>query len=210
MMDHFVITIARGYGSGGRTIGRMLAEKLGIPYYDKELLHRASDESGINVKLFAQSDETLKRPKLFKTGKVNYSGEVIPPDSDDFISKENLFNYQAKIIRELAETESCVIVGRCADFILKDYDCVLRIYVHAPMDYCIEKTMEIHANFSREEAERYIYKTDKRRAGYYRYFTGHDWKDAGNYDLCINSSVLGWDKSVALVRSYLSIKLSED
>ncbi|WP_341456892.1 cytidylate kinase-like family protein [Marasmitruncus massiliensis] len=210
MMDHFVVTIARGYGSGGRTIGRMLAEKLGVPYYDKELLHRAADDSGINVKLFAQSDENLKRPKLFKTGKANYSGEVIPPDSDDFISEENLFNYQAKIIRELAETESCVIVGRCADFILKDYDYVLRIYVHAPMDYCIEKTMEIHANFSREEAERYIHKTDKRRAGYYRYFTGHDWKDADNYDLCINSSMLGWDKCVALVRSYLSIKLSED
>jgi len=115
MMDHFVVTIARGYGSGGRTIGRMLAEKLGVPYYDKELLHRAADDSGINVKLFAQSDENLKRPKLFKTGKANYSGEVIPPDSDDFISEENLFNYQAKIIRELAETESCVIVGRCAE-----------------------------------------------------------------------------------------------
>lgn len=210
MMDNFVITIARGYGSGGRTIGKMLAQKLGVHYYDKELLQRASDESGINVKLFAQSDENLKKPKLFKPAKVHYSGEVIPPESDDFVSEQNLFNYQVKVIHQLAETESCVIVGRCADFILKDSPNVLRIYVHAPMDYCIEKTMEIHATFSREEAERFIRRTDRRRAGYYRYFTGRDWKDADNYDLCINSSLLGWDKCVALVKSYLDIKLSAE
>lgn len=210
MMDNFVITIARGYGSGGRTIGKMLAEKLGIHYYDKELLRRASDESGINVKFFAQSDEKVKKPRLFKPANVDYSGKVIPPESDGFVSEENLFNYQVKVICQLAETESCVIVGRCADFILKDYPNVVRLYVHAPMDYCIEKAMEVHATFTPEETERYIRKTDKRRASYYRYFTGRDWKDADNYDLCINSSLLGFDKCVKLVKSYLDINLSTD
>lgn len=209
-MENYVITIARGYGSGGRTIGKMLSEKLGIHYYDKELLRKASDESGINVKLFAELDENLKKPKLFKSPNINFSGEVISPASDDFVSEDNLFNYQVKVIRQLAETESCVIVGRCADYILKDFPNVVRLYVHAPMEYCIKKALEVHVTFSEDEMERYIRKTDKRRAAYYHYFTDNNWKNAENYDLCINSSLLGFDKCVNLVKAYLDIKLSKD
>ena len=117
-MKPFVITVARGYGSGGKTIGKMLAEDLGVKYYDMELLRLASDESGINEHLFAEADEKLKTPRLFKPRKSAYTGEVIPPDSEDFVSDQNLFNYQAKVIRDLAEKESCVIIGRCADFVL--------------------------------------------------------------------------------------------
>ena len=106
-MSKYVITIARGYGSGGRTIGKMLAEELGINYYDRELLRLASDDSGINEKLFAKADEKLQKSLLFKIARKAYKGELIPPDSDDFVSNDNLFNYQAKIIRELAEQESC-------------------------------------------------------------------------------------------------------
>ena len=209
MNQNYVITIAREYGSGGKTIGKMLAENLGIHYYDKELLRLASDESGINEQLFAKADEKLGARSILKGFRAGgHAGEVLPPESDDFTSERNLFNYQAKIIRDLAERESCVIVGRCADFILRERDNVLRIYVHAPFDYCVQKTMEVHADFSAEEAARFIRKTDKRRGDYYRYFTGRDWKDADNYDLCLNSSDLGWDKCVALVKSYLTIKLA--
>ena len=101
-MEHTVITIARSYGSGGRTLGKKLAEELGIHCYDRELIRMASDESGINEALFGQTDEKLKRMPLFRIAKRNYHGEVLTPDSDEFVSNDNLFNYQAKIIREVA------------------------------------------------------------------------------------------------------------
>lgn len=204
-MEHYVITIARGYGSGGKTIGRMLAKELGIAYYDRELLRLASDKSGINEALFADADERVKNSLLFKTARGVYTGCIIPPDSEDFISNENLFNFQAKVIRELAQTQSCVIIGRCADFVLRDMPNVLRLYVHAPFDYCVERASEVHPMLSEDEVRRLIRKTDKRRADYYAYFTGHRWRDADNYDLCINSSAISWEQCVALVKAYLSI-----
>ena len=138
-MSNHVITIARGYGSGGRTMGKMLSEELGWNYYDREILRLASDESGINEELFAKADETAKRSlsSLFRVQRDCLDGTVIPPDSDEFISNENLFRYQAKIIRRLAETENCVIVGRCANFILKDQKHVVNVYVHAHEQYCV-------------------------------------------------------------------------
>lgn len=207
-MKNFVITIARGYGSGGRTIGKMLSEELGVPYYDRELLRLASDESGINEALFAHADEKLQSSLLFRTARGAYTGELIPPDSDDFVSNRNLFTFQAKVIRELAAASSCILIGRCADYILRDMDNVLRIYVHAPFDYCVKRAMEIHPDMSEEEVARLIRRTDKRRADYYLYFTGRNWKNAENYDLCLNSSDLGWDKCVRLVKAYRDIKLS--
>lgn len=209
MDQRFVITIARGYGSGGKTIGRMLAEELGIHYYDRELLRLASEDSGISEAIFAGADENFKRTSLFKTARGVYTGEVIPPDSEDFISNENLFNFQAKIIRKLAETESCVIIGRCADYVLRDMEHVLRVFVHAPFEDCVKSACKLHPALSDDDMRRFILKTDKRRANYYTYFTGRDWKDADNYDLCINSSDLNWEKCVALVKSYLNIKLGD-
>ena len=120
-MDQIIITVARQYGSGGKTIGEMVAKELDIPCYNREILRMASEESGINEKLFARVDEKLKGSALFRISKSVYEGELLPPDSDDFTSTRNLFNYQAKIIKKLAETESCVIVGRCADYILRNY-----------------------------------------------------------------------------------------
>lgn len=204
-MDRFVITIARGYGSGGRTIGKMLSEELGIPYYDRELLRLASDDSGINQKLFAKADEKLKRSLLFKIASNVYKGELIPPDSDDFVSNDNLFNYQAKIIKELANTESCIIIGRCADFILKDYDNVVKVFVHAPFEDCIN-TLEEMTGRSEKEIEKQISSIDKHRAEFYKYYTGRNWEDAKNYDLCLNSSKLGFQKCVEIVKSYLDIR----
>lgn len=205
-MNNVVITIARGYGSGGKTIGKMLAKELNIGFYDRELLRLASDESGINEKLFGKADEKVKNSILFKVARKVYSGELIPPDSDDFVSTQNLFNYQAKVIKELAETESCVIVGRCADFVLKDNKNAVKIFVHAPLESCIENVLEI-SSFSRKEAERKILSTDKNRGEYYKYHTGRDWYKASNYDLCLNSCELGFQKCVDLVKAYIDIKL---
>lgn len=205
-MDKFVITIARGYGSGGKTIGKMLAEELGIHYYDRELLRLASDESGISEELFGKADETIKSSFLYKIMHKNYSGELISPDSDEFVSNDNLFNYQAKVIRRLKEEEeeSCIIVGRCADYILKDYKNVIRIFVHAPMEHCLD-TLESMFNESRKDLQKKIEKTDKHRAEYYEYYTGRKWDNAANYDLCINTSQLNFEEAVKLIKEYLKI-----
>lgn len=205
MKDKIVITIARQYGSGGLTIGKMLAQKLGVHFYDKELLKLASEESGINEALFANADEKIKNTILFKIAHSVYHGELIPPESDDFVSTQNLFNYQAKIIKQLANEEACVIVGRCADFILKDYDNVLSVFIHAPSEYCMEQAAKKHS-MSSKELERFIQKTDKHRAEYYKYYTGREWTDARNYDLCLDSSKLGYDRCIEEIISYINVR----
>lgn len=205
MKDKIVITIARQYGSGGLTIGKMLAQKLGVHFYDKELLKLASEDSGINEALFVNADEKIKYTILFKIAHSVYHGELIPPESDDFVSTQNLFNYQAKIIKQLANEEACVIVGRCADFILKDYDNVLSAFIHAPSEYCMEQAAKKHS-MSSKELERFIHKTDKHRAEYYKYYTGREWTDARNYDLCLDSSKLGYDRCVEEIISYINVR----
>ncbi len=207
-MSKYVITIARGYGSGGRTIGKMLSEELGIHYYDRELLRLASDESGINEELFGKADEKVKESLLYKIMKKSYTGELISPDSDDFISNDNLFNYQAKVIRQLAEEDdnSCIIVGRCADYILKDSKNVIRIFVHAPLEHCLD-TLETMSNDSRKELQKKIEHVDKHRAAYYEYYTGGKWDNAANYDLCINTSQLSFEEAVELIKDYINIRI---
>ena len=116
-MDNIVITIARQYGSGGKTVGQMVANELGIPFYSRDILRLASEDSGISEALFGEADEKLKNNPLLRFSKNVYDGDVIPPGSGEFVSDKNLFNYQAKIIKQLAETQSCVIVGRCADYV---------------------------------------------------------------------------------------------
>lgn len=208
MNSKVVITIARQYGSGGRTVGEMLAEDMGIHYYDKELIKLASEESGINERLFANADEKVKMTKLFKMVKNIYTGQLIPPESDDFVSDKNLFNYQAKVIRNLAEEESCVIVGRCADYVLKDYDNVLSVFVHAPKDYCMEQAAK-KVSMPSKELEKYIAKIDKRRADYYKFYTGREWTDARNYDLCLDSSKLGFERCVEEIKAYIKVRFHE-
>lgn len=205
-MENIVITIARQYGSGGRTVGKMLADKLGFNFYDKELLKLASDESGINEALFANADEKVKGTQLLNFGKTAYQGELITPESDDFTSTDNLFNYQAMIIRKLAEEKgSCVIMGRCADYVLKDYNNVLSVFVHAPKDFCMEQAAKKHS-MSEKELERFIAKTDRHRAGYYKYHTGREWTDARNYDLCLDSSKLGFERCVEEIIAYMNVR----
>lgn len=204
-MDNVVITIARQYGSGGRTIGEMLAERLNVHYYDKELMKLASEDSGISEALFVNADEKVKNTRLFRIARSAYGGELIPPESDDFTSTDNLFNYQAKIIRQLAKEESCVIIGRCADYVLKDYDNVLSVFVHAPEDFCLEQAAKKHS-MSQKELKKFIAKTDKHRAEYYRYHTGKEWTDARNYDLCLDSSKLGFERCVQEIIAYMKVR----
>ena len=209
MDKHVVITIARQYGSGGKTIGEMLAAKLGIEYYDKDLIYLASEESGINADLFMKADEKIKNSALFRAiSKVKpYNGELITPDSDDFTSADNLFNYQAKIIKELASENSCVIIGRCADYVLRDFDNVLSVFVHAPKDFCLKKAAEKHS-MSESDLEKFIAKTDKGRAEYYKYHTGREWTDARNYDLCLDRSKLGFERCVDEIIAYMNVRFN--
>ena len=203
-MENRVITIARSYGSGGRKMGRLLAKELGYEYYDREILRIASDESGISEELFRQADEKQRIP-LFRSAREVYTGEVSPPDSDDFISNENLFRYQAKIIRELAATRNCVIVGSCANFILRGRDNVLNVFVTAPVVDCVRRVMETDG-LNLEEAEKKIKKIDKRRADYFKYFTGRQWQDAALYDLCLNTGHMSEQKCVDIVRAYMDAR----
>ena len=154
-MENFVITIARQYGSGGRTVGKMLAEKLGVSFYDKQIIQMASDESGIDVKLFGQVEEgsSVKASLFNKTGL--YKGDLIAPDQKGFVSDENIFNYQAKIATDLAEKESCVIVGRCVNYVFKDRPNTLRVFVHAPWEFRVEKSRE-KISGSDEEIEKFL------------------------------------------------------
>lgn len=204
-MENIVITIARQYGSGGKTVGEMLADRLGVHFYNKELMKLASEESGINEALFGNADEKARSSRLFGNSSHVYAGELIPPESDDFTSADNLFNYQAMIIRRLAEQEPCVIVGRCADFVLKDYDNVLSVFVHAPHEFCMEQAAKKHS-MSTKELEKFILKTDKERAGYYKYHTGREWTDARNYDLCLDSSKLGFERCVEEIIAYMNVR----
>lgn len=206
MSDNFVITIARGYGSGGRTIGQMIAKDMDIPFYDRELLYMASEESGINIELFGKMDEKVRKGFLtLSTDK--YTGDLIPPESGDFVSNKNLFNYQAKIIKEVAEKSSCVIVGRCADFILRDNPNAVDIFIWAPMADCIKSIQQREPLLSEKEAEREIKKIDTHRSEYYKYYSCREWKDFKNYDLCINSSALGNERTAKFIENYVSIKL---
>lgn len=207
-MEKYVITIARGYGSGGRTVGKMLAKELGINFYDREILRLASDDSGINEELFAKADEKLKGSLLYKVAKNVYKGELIPPESDKFVSNQNLFNYQAKVLKELAEKESFIVIGRCADFVLKDVPNLVRIFVHAPLDHCID-VVEDMSSMSRNEIEQFIMKTDRYRADYYNYYTGKNWNDARNYDLCLNTQELTFDKCVEIVKNYMQVRFAK-
>lgn len=207
-MEKLVVTIARQYGSGGKTIGQMLAKDLGINCYSREILKLASEDSGINETLFNKADEKLKNSPLFGITKRIYKGQLIPPESQEFVSDQNLFNYQAKVIKELADAESCVIVGRCADFVLKEREYVISVFVHAPKDYCMARALE-RSSMTEKEMERFIQKEDKYRGDYYRYYTGHEWNDARNYDLCLDSSKLGFEKCVEAIKAYAQVRFGK-
>ena len=201
-----VITIARSYGSGGKTLGKLLADKMGINCYDREIIRMASDSSGINEELFGRVDEKLKKSPLFGIVRSNpYKGNgVIPPESSNFVSDDNLFNYQAQVIKELAEKESCVIIGRCADYVLKDNPNVIRLYLYAPLEDCIKRVMAQNSITEKETIKK-IETIDKYRSDYYKYYTGKEWNDARNYDFCLNTTSMSYEKLIQVVENIISM-----
>ena len=206
-MENIVVTIARQYGSGGKTIGEMYAKEMGIPCYGSNLLQMASEESGINETLFRQLDEKLRNSPLLRMTTDVYDGKVIPPGNKDFVSAKNLFNYQAEVIKRLAKTETGVIVGRAADFVLKDYPNVVSVFVHASEEFNLARAMERNS-MTTEEMKKFIATTDKYRSEYYKHYTGREWSDARNYDLCLNSGKLGFEKCVEEIKAYIKVRFA--
>jgi cytidylate kinase len=205
-MDNFIITIARGFGSGGKSIARELGNRMGIPCYEDEILRMASDASGINQALFQERNEKLRGGLFAKALKKIPATQVLSPSDKDFVSDVNLFNYQAEIIRSLAVGESCIIVGKCADYVLEGYERIIRVYVDAPRDACIESIVK-KMGVTEDEANRLIVKTDKYRADYYKYYTGRDWTNPTNYDIFINSKRVGRENCAELIEMYAKFKL---
>ncbi len=204
-MERFVIALTRTCGSGGTTISKMLADDYGIDMYDRKLLRLASEDSGINEALFANADELTRNSLLYRVSKKLYHGELIPPESNNFTSDQNLFNYQAKVLKELAERESYICVGRACDYILKDFPNVLKVFVYAPTDICIENEMK-RQGIERKAAEKYVNSNNKFRREYYKYHTGRIWEDPYNYDLCLNTGDLTHDQAVAIIKAYVKAK----
>ena len=200
-MEKFVITIGREYGSGGRGIAHRLADALGIRYYDKELIRMASEDSGISEALFNLTDEKLEDKFLRKHGISK--GTLVSQPQPDRLTKEELFQFQSEIIRRVADLEeSCIIIGRCWQYILRDRSDLVRIFIHADQEYCIEKLMNRYG-ISREEAARLREKTDASRAAYHKHYTGTEWLDVRNYDLSLDTSKLSQDECIRIVSAYI-------
>ncbi|WP_455717606.1 cytidylate kinase-like family protein [Anaerosporobacter sp.] len=205
-MNNYVITIARGFGSGGKEIATKLAKELQIPCYERQILTMASEMSGIDESEFVSVDEKLHGSYLVNLLKSVPYNTVVKPTEKDFVSDINLFNIQAEIIRKLAKTESCIIVGKCADYILGTNNNVISVYIEAPRSACVASIMN-KMNVTEERAHQLIKKTDKYRSNYYKYYTGgKDWTNPINYDLVLNSYRIGREKCVELIKEYVTIK----
>lgn len=203
MSTNYVIAIAREKASGGSDVAKKLSEDLNIPYYDRDLLRRASDVSGINERLFGAADERIGFREMMSAAEHVYNGEILPPDSNDYVSTANLFAFQAKVIKEMARTESCIIIGRCADYILEGRTNVIRVFIHAPLEFRKKRMKEFSLTLSDREVARQISSCDKRRANYYHYYTGGDWRDAAHYDLSLDSSRHGIDGCAEIIEKVI-------
>jgi cytidylate kinase len=202
MKKDYVITIGRQLGSGGRIIGEKLAAQLGISFYDKELIQIASQESGLGKEYFEQADE--KKGYSIFGGLFGLRGTMADePFSTYYLNNETLFKIQSDVIRKLADKGSCLFVGRCADYVLTEYPRCLNIFISADMKDRIKRIAELQ-KMTAEKAKDYVEKTDKKRAGYYNYFSNKVWGVADSYHLCVNSSVLGIDETVTLIRQFAS------
>jgi cytidylate kinase len=198
-----VITIGRQFGSGGREIGVKLAKKLNIPFYDKELLQKAAEKSGLCEKIFENFDE---RPKslLYSIAMDSYMFSLPGTGATDSLEQQvYLATYDA--VRHLADQGSCVIIGRCADYALADYPNVLRLFIDAPLEKRIQ-TVAQREKLTPEKAKALIVKTDKRRAAYYEYYSSQQWGDVDSYDFCLDSGVFGLDGTVEIIEQLIARK----
>lgn len=198
-----VITISREFGSGGREIGAEVAKKLEIDFYDKELISLATKESGIDPVLFERIDEQAANSLLYSLsmGMYNFGQTGFSP-RDQISVNDQLYLLQHEIIKKLAQ-KPCVIVGRCADYILRDRENCINIFIHADIDYRVQRAIKIH-ELPENKAEAIVRKTDKTRANYYQFYTELKWGLANNYHLCINSGKLTKDQVVDVITHYVS------
>ena len=201
MTDRFVVTIGRQYGSGGKIIGEKLAKALGVPFYDKELLTEAARKSGICQEMFESNDEKPTSSLLYSLVMGTYSGDSLPLN-------HKLFLAQFDAIRSLADKGSCVIIGRCADYALEDYKNVINVFIHAKMEDRIDRAVAQYG-IDINKAEDIIIKTDKKRASYYNFYSSKKWGNVDNYDITVDSSVLGFDDTVKLLKEFVELKMKK-
>ena len=195
-----IINIGRQLGSGGREIARLLANDLGYKFYDKELLNLAAKESGFSEKVFEKNDEHKGFLRSLLCMHAPHIGDNSFYKSD--FSQESLFLFQSDAIKKAATDGACVFVGRCADYVLREYDNVINIFLTADMKQRIERVIKRH-NCDDVMACKIINSQENERASYYNYYTGQKWGYAENYDLCINSSILGIEGTVAFIRDFI-------
>ncbi len=186
--NNFVITIGREFGSGGHAIAKMLGADLGIKVYDKELLDLAAKNSGLSADILKDYDEKPTNSFLYSLSLGAYSYESVLSGVPNLPLVDKVFAVQAEIIREIAEKESCIIVGRCADSILKEKENLLSVFIHADVKQRAKRVME-YEKISFDKAVDMVKKSDKKRASYHNYFSDNKWGDARSYDLCIDSKI---------------------
>ena len=199
-MEKYFINIGRQLGSGGKLIGQMLAKELNIPIYDRTLIDMAAQESGLCKEVFERKDE--------EKGIISRLFDIIPFMGDNnmygsCLSDEALFKIQSDVIRHLSEKGSCIFVGRCADYILRDETRTLNIFITANEEDRITRIRERHPHFTEEQARNFMLKADQKRASYYNYYSPGTWGEAKTYDLCINSSLLGLEGTMQFIKMYL-------
>ena len=210
MNEKITITVARGFGTGGKQIAAKVAEKLGIECYENRILTMASYITDRDEKDLFDLDERLNGSYLKNMLKKLPKTLNPKAETKSFISDSQLYDIQATIIKRLSDTESCVIVGKCADYLLKDKKNVLSLYIEAPRKFCVGRIME-RMGCSEKEAHKMISNTDKHRAAYYKFYTnGNYWTNPVNYDLTLNSERLGIDGCVEVVLQTLKIKFGID
>ena len=190
-MTKRIITISREFGSGGRFIGEEVAKKLGVAYYDKDIIGKIAEQSGLSPEYVKENAELSPKKGLFAYA---FSGRDITGKSVE----DMVYEAQRKIIMEIAEKESCVIIGRNADFILKDRDDVLNVFIHGDMPEKIQRIIDLY-NVEEKEAVKMMADTDKRRMTNYNFYTEQKWGKASNYTLCLNSSQLGYDRCERII-----------
>lgn len=197
-MKNLIITISRQYGSGGRKIGQQLAQELNIPFYDKEIIDLAAKESGLAADFIRGQEQQLTQSLLFSIV-TNFTSNGGAFNPNMLSLSDQVYLAEAKAIRSLADKGSCVMVGRCADWVLeKDYD-VLRVFVCAPIEARCKRAVEEYGD-SAENIQKTVLSIDKQRARYCQHYCDKDWDDAENYDLCLNSGTLSLEKCVAIIK----------
>ena len=196
-MEKKIITISREFGSGGRTIGRRVAEKLGIPFYDKGLVDQVALESGFAPKFVEENGEHAPGSSRLAYA---FAAQGVPGVMNGLSTADFLWNIQCSVILQLAEKGPCVIVGRNADYILKDRPDILHAFIHADMDFRADRIVRLYGE-SEKSPEARLNEKDKRRRVNYHHYTGQTWGMADNYDICLNSSVIGIEKCADIIAS---------